>query len=72
MTKEEAIKITLTKFKNRIVDKVTETDKYFLINLVGKGSKAEGVTVLEPFNDGLKAVDKQTKEVFTYNPIRHK
>ena len=72
MKKEEAIKIITDKYPDRNIDKVTETDKYFLISISRKGIFEDNVIKPMVCDDGLKAVDKKTKQVFTYNPILHK
>lgn len=72
MNKEEAIKLIMSKFPNRDIDKITETGKYFLISVMSKQKNQNGLIKTMSIDDGLKAVDKETKEVFTYNPIRHK
>ena len=71
MKKEEAVRLVLSKHHDRDVDKVTETDKYFLVSLVQKPKNPNMLFRPELYDDGLIAVDKKTKEVFTYNPIRH-
>lgn len=69
MNKEEAIKNVLAKFPDRDIGTVTENDKYFLVNTLSKNTS--GNLRLPLYSDGLKAVDKKTGLVFTYNPIRH-
>lgn len=72
MNKEEAIKLIMSKFPDRDIDKITETGKYFLVSIMSKQKNQNGLIKTMSIDDGLKAVDKETKEVFTYNPIRHK
>ena len=67
MKKEEAIKIITDKYPDCVIGKITETPKYFLINILTNSSNF----IQKLCNDSLKAVDKNTKKVFTYNPIRH-
>lgn len=71
MNKDEAIKIVLDKYQNYTVDKVTETDEYYLVS-ISNNEKFKNA-ILKPIScdDGLKAVDKKTGIVFTYNPIKH-
>ena len=71
MLKEEAIRLVQTAYPGKDIGTVTETDKYFLVSLIPKMTNSRNVMRLNPYNDGLKAVDKATKKVFTYNPIRH-
>ena len=71
MNKEEAIRLVRSAYPDKDIEKVTETGKYFLVSLLPKSSNRNDVIRLAPFDDGLKAVDKATKKVFTYNPIRH-
>lgn len=70
MRKEEAIKLIVSKYPNRTVDKVTETEKYFLISVSDKESSADDIIKPVIYDDGLKAVEKSTGKIFTYNPIR--
>lgn len=70
MTKGEAIVLIMAKYPNHIIEKITETEKYFLISIYNKKYKTEGTVRPMIMNDGLKAVDKKTKQIFTYNPIR--
>lgn len=72
MNKEEAIKLIMSKFPDRDIDKITETGKYFLVSIMSKQKNQNGLIKTMSVDDGLKAVDKETKEVFTYNPIKHK
>lgn len=71
MNKEEAIKLIMSKFPDRDIDKITETGKYFLVSVMSKQKNQNGLIKTMSVDDGLKAVDKETKQVFTYNPIRH-
>lgn len=71
MNKEEAIRLVMSKYPDRDVEKVTETDKYFLVSMMSKQTKRNVIIRPVSYDDGLMAVDKTTKEVFTYNPIRH-
>ena len=71
MNKEEAISLVISKYPNRDIDKVTETDEYFLVSIMPKENTANVIIRPVSYDDGLLAVDKNTKEVFTYNPIRH-
>ena len=72
ISKEEVIKLVNSKYPGRYIEKVTENDKYFLISLVRRKSDDPEFTIINGCDDGLKAVDKNTKEIFTYNPLRHK
>ena len=70
MKKGEAVVLIMAKYPNHIIDKVTETEKHFLVSIYHKKYKnSEGIRP-KIVDDGLKAVDKKTKEIFTYNPIR--
>ncbi len=71
MNKEEAVRLVMSKYPDRDVDKVTETDKYFLVSIMSKQTNRNVIVRPVSYDDGLIAVDKTTKEVFTYNPIRH-
>lgn len=71
MNKDEAINIVMSKYPDREIDNITETDKYFIVNTLPKQKNKNQAIRLVPLNDGLKAVDKKTKQIFTYNPIRH-
>lgn len=70
MKKEEAISLVKVHCPKRVIGNVIETSKYFLVNTMDRTEPA--FLTPTPYDDGLKAVDKETKEVFTYNPIRHK
>lgn len=72
MNKEEAIRLVIAKYPDRDIDKVVETDKYFLVSMLPKQKNLNSLITPIPYDDGLKAVDKSTKQIFTYNPIRHK
>lgn len=71
MNKEKAIAIVASKYPDKDIETVTETDKYFLISIIPKRNVQDDSTVLPQSDDGLKAVDKSTGQIFTYNPIRH-
>lgn len=71
MKQEEAIRLVLDKYPNHEVDKVTETENYFLVAISPKRKQNIGIVKLATYDDGLKAVDKVKKDVFTYNPLRH-
>lgn len=71
MNKDEAIQLVRNAYPDKDIEKVTETNKYFLVSILPRSSNRDTVVRLSLFDDGLKAVDKATKEVFTYNPIRH-
>ena len=71
MNKEEAIRLVMSKYPDRDVDKVTETDKYFVVSIMSKEAQRNVIIRPVSYDDGLIAVDKTTKQVFTYNPIRH-
>ena len=71
MNKEEAIRLIQSAYPDKDIGKVTETERYFLVSVLPKSSNRNGVVRLTPLDDGLKAVVKDTKKVFTYNPIRH-
>ena len=71
MNKDEAIKIVMDKYPNRTIDKVTETDNYYLISISDKEKiKNDNIKPIV-CDDGLKAVNKATGSIFTYNPIKH-
>lgn len=67
MKQEEAIKLVMSKYPNHDIGQVTETNEYFVINILPKNSGAD----IPICDDGLKAVNKATKSIFTYNPIIH-
>ena len=67
MTIHEAMRLVSNEFPNRIIDNVTETENYFLVNTIKK--KDQGLVVA--LDDGLKAVSKHDKKIFTYNPLKH-
>lgn len=72
MKKEEAIDIIKAKYPDKEIGKVTENDDYFIINILPKNSSAgESIITLVSYDDGLRAVHKETGNVFTYNPIKH-
>lgn len=73
MTLEEAKQIVLDKFPNYGITKPRETTNYFIMSIHPKSAKPKSSSFLKPkfADDGLMAVVKATKEVFTYNPIRH-
>ena len=70
MKKEEAIILVKNKYKNRVIDKITETDKYFIISFGVKNTSPDLMIDIS-YDDGLVAVDKKTKEIFTYHPLIH-
>ena len=70
MKQEDAIKLITEAYPNHVIDKVTETEHYFLIAISPKGSRKTGLIKITPCNDGLKAVVKASGKIFTYNPIR--
>lgn len=70
MKKEEAMKLILEQYPNHEIDKVTETEKYFLIAISPKNAHKSGLIKPVICNDGLKAVVKADGKIFTYNPIR--
>ena len=77
MQQEEAIKLVKSKYPNHNIGQVTETDEYFVINILPKsnntntsGDEYDAIELLT-CDDGLKAVNKETKSIFTYNPIKH-
>ena len=70
MKREEAVSLIMTKYPDHDIDKVTETERYFLISLLPKGNhRPDGIKLIS-CDDGLKAVVKETKQILTYNPIR--
>lgn len=70
MTREEAIALITAKYPNHYIDKVTETKRYFIVCIIPKNvRRPKGIKVVS-CDDGLKAVVKETKQIFTYNPIR--
>lgn len=71
MNKEDAIRLVRSAYPDKDIGKIRETDRYFLVSVLPRSSNRNGVVRLALFDDGLKAVDKATKKVFTYNPIRH-
>lgn len=68
---EEAKKIFLENCPNSRAGRITETDEYFIIEELPIDDLPEGAIRLVRFDDSLKAVDKETGQIFTYNPIRH-
>lgn len=70
MKKGEAVVLIMAKYPNHIIEKITETEKYFLVSIYHKKYKTQGLIRPMICDDGLKAVNKKTKEIFTYNPIR--
>lgn len=71
MKQEEAVNIIASKYPNKDIDKVIETEHYFLVSLVPKNDPESELIRLTPCDDGLKAIEKSSKKIFTYNPIRH-
>ena len=71
MKKEDAVKIFTESFPDYDIGKITETKSYFLISVVPKNRRPSTNPRLVTFSDGLKAVDKVSGRIFTYNPIRH-
>ena len=74
MTIEETKLLFTEKFPDREIVNVRETSSYFLISSNKKrGHSSElnkNITISLVCDDGLYAVDKKTKKIFTYNPIR--
>ena len=70
MKREEAISLINAKYPNHDIDKVTETERYFIVGIIPKSNRKSGGIKLISCEDGLKAVVKETKQIFTYNPIR--
>lgn len=71
MDKNEALRHIKNKFPNRVITGLSETNKYFIIETVDKRNITDDGTIVPTMDDGLKAIDKRTKEVFTYNPLLH-
>lgn len=71
MTNKEAIDLVLKDNPDMDVDKVTETTNYFIVSIFPKNMRRKDGIDLEICDDGLKAVDKKTKKIFTYNPMVH-
>lgn len=77
MQQEEAIGLIKSKYPNHDIGQVTETNEYFVINILPKSnntdnSETEYANIKPPmYDNGLKAVNKVTKSIFTYNPIIH-
>ena len=69
---EEAKKIFSENCPNSQIGRIKETDRYFIFEEVPIDDLPEGCIRVTMFNDGLKAVDKETGQIFTYNPIRHR
>lgn len=67
MKQEEAIKLVRSKYPNHNIGQVTETDEYFVINILPKNNDTD----IPICDNSLKAVNKETKSIFTYNPIKH-
>lgn len=67
MKQDEAIKLIMSKYPNHDIGQITETDDYFVVNILPKNNDIE----LPLCDDSLKAVNKETKSIFTYNPIKH-
>ena len=68
---EDAKKLVMSKYPNYAIDKVTETNKYFLVSIVLPKKHSPENLFLSPQDGCLKAVDKSTKKIFTYHPIIH-
>lgn len=71
MNKDKAVQIVMDKYPNYTVDKVTETDDYYLISISDKEKFKNTIVKPIAYDDGLKAVNKVTGSIFTYNPIKH-
>lgn len=71
MTQKEAVSLIVKKYPDRVIDKITETKNFFLISMVRKKRTKTGMHVNVEVDDFLKAIDKRTMKIFTYNPIRH-
>lgn len=71
MNIEEAKKLVASRYTNYVINKVTETNKYFLVSIVLPKKYDSENLFLSPQDGCLKAVDKQTKKIFTYHPIIH-
>ena len=71
MRREEAVVLVLSNYPEYTIGKVTETDEYFLVSIFPRQSIPSDCIRPVLCDDGLKAVNKKSKEVFTYNPILH-
>ncbi len=71
MTENEAVRLVQNKFPNRIIVQVTEANKYFLLDTVDRKNVRDDGSVIPAMDDGLKAINKTTREIFTYNPMIH-
>lgn len=71
MDKNEALRRIKNKFPNRVITSLSETDEYFIVETVDKRNIADDGTIVPTMDDGLKGIDKRTKEMFTYNPLLH-
>ncbi len=77
MQQVEAINLIKSKYPNNDIGQVTETDEYFIINILPKRNNTDTLgteydIIESPMcDDCLKAVNKETKSIFTYNPIKH-
>lgn len=71
MNRDKAVKIVMDKYPNHTIDKVTETDNYYLVSISDKETFENAIVKPVAYDDGLKAVDKKSGQIFTYNPIKH-
>lgn len=77
MKREEAVKLIVSKYPNHDIGQITETDEYFVINILPKINRtSEAETEYDAIDiplcdNSLKAVNKATGSIFTYNPIKH-
>lgn len=72
MIREEAMKLVSKEYPDMELGKVTETKKYFVIHISPKNAPKLNGVELDVCDDGLKAVDKKTGQMFTYNPMLHR
>lgn len=68
---EEAKMLVRKKYKDYVIDKITNTEAYFLISIRPKLANKSGGFIQKEYDGCLKAVDKKTKQIFTYHPILH-
>lgn len=71
MTRKEAVILITKKYPDRVIDKITETENFFLISMIRKKRTKSDFYINIEVDDFLKAIDKRTMKIFTYNPIIH-
>ena len=67
--KKEAEQLILKKYPDHKIMNFIETNNYFVAHIVVNTPIKKGGAVMRGCDDGLKAVEKKTGTIITYNPM---